>query len=111
MEMPNEMKRSSNQVFARVIVSVTTLIIALTITQIFVERSWQIQIPVGTHDSAFLGTGFYTKEVSIDNVPFRWTNGSAIVNVPWLRTGYLVAIRANIGPGVSYDFELRDRER
>lgn len=95
----------------KLLIALITLIIALSITWFFTTRPWEAHISIGDQDSAFLGTGFYTKEVSIDNIPFRWTNGPAVINIPWLRSAYLVSIRADTATGEPYFFEFRDRER
>lgn len=82
--------------------------IALSLTWMLAGRSWRIGAVVGGSDSAMLGGGFYTKEITGEGVPFRWTTGPALVNVPWVRSLYLVALRMDTATGEPYQVELME---
>lgn len=87
------------------------LLAALALTWLLAGQPWSAVAQVGQRDSALLGPGFYTKEQTADGVPFRWTNGPAVLRVPYLRSSYIVAIRADTATGQPYTVKLLDNDR
>ncbi|WP_298483144.1 glycosyltransferase family 39 protein [uncultured Chloroflexus sp.] len=86
------------------------LVISLSATWLLASRPWRIDAVIGGADSAIVGTGFFTKELSSNGTPFRWTSGPAIINLPPVHARYLVTIRAYIPSDViPYYVEIKDR--
>lgn len=69
------------------------------ITWVFAGRPWNISTTIGAADSALLGPGFFTKEATEQGIPFRWTTSDAELRIPWLRSEYLLSLRADTGTG------------
>lgn len=90
------------------IVPILAFVLSLVVTWLLVAPPWSVRATVGGADSALLGSGFYTKEVTAQGVPFRWTNGPAVFRVPYLRSSYLVSFLADTATGEPYSLKLLD---
>ena len=90
---------------------VLVVVAALAITWALTTPPWSLRVAVGGADSALLGPGFYTREVTTEGVPFRWTNGPAVFRVPYLRSSAIVSIRADTATGKPYTVKLLDGQR
>ncbi len=86
------------------------LVISLSATWLLASRPWRIDAVIGGADAALVGSGFFTKELSSDGTPFRWTSGPAIINLPPVHARYIVTIRAYVPSDViPYYVEIKDR--
>lgn len=88
---------------------VALLIISLSATWLLASRPWRIDAVIGGADSAIVGTGFLTKELSPEGVPFRWTSGPAIINLPLIRSVYLVSFHVYTPDNTLYPVTIKDR--
>ncbi len=78
--------------------AVGSTLLALLLLALLLAQPWQMHATVGgTQDSPWLGAGFYTKEHS-ENGLYRWTTGSAIVQLPEISSAYLVDLELSRGP-------------
>ncbi|KAB8143042.1 hypothetical protein F8S13_12450 [Chloroflexia bacterium SDU3-3] len=96
---------------AAALVAVLALAIGLGMTWALTAPPWSMRATVGGEDSALLGAGYYTKEVTGEGVAFRWTNGPAGFHIPYLRSQYIVSFRADTGTGQPYTLKLLDGQR
>ncbi|RMD82066.1 MAG: hypothetical protein D6823_01605, partial [Chloroflexi bacterium] len=86
------------------------LVISLSATWLLASRPWRIDAVIGGADAALVGSGFFTKELSSDGTPFRWTSGPAIINLPPVHARCIVTIRAYVPSDViPYYVEIKDR--
>ncbi len=87
---------------------VVFLLVALSLveTWLLVRRPWQVNAVIGGTDSALLGGGFFTKEVSEEGSPFRWTSSEAQVTIPWTQPAYRVILGAETAVTSTQRLEL-----
>lgn len=88
---------------------IALLIISLSATWLLASRPWRIDAVIGGADSAIVGTGFFFKEQTPTGMPFRWTSGSTVINLPPVHSAYLVTLRAYIPGDVPAYVTIGDR--
>ncbi len=91
-------------------IPIVVIIVAFRATWFFASRPLRIDAVIGGADSAILRSGFFVKELTPDGMPFRWTSGSAIINLPPVHSVYAVTVRAYIpGDVVPAYITIKDR--
>jgi hypothetical protein len=83
--------------WSRLLGLVATLGVGMLLLTVLLRQPLSVTTEIGGRsDSPWLGTGFYSKEISTNGL-YRWTNGLATIHLPATNAVYAVTIQASTG--------------
>ena len=91
-----------------VVIALLLIGVASALSGFLLNQPWRMQITVGGADSMALGGGFHAKEVTPTGRPFRWTNGSGLVQIPRTGSVSLLSVTVDSGTQKPVSFTIQD---
>jgi hypothetical protein len=84
------------------------VVLATALTWLLLSQARIPPIQLGAADAALLAGGFHGKEIGEGSRPFRWTNGSGMVQLPAFEAATVIAIGAQSGRERAVRLTLQD---